>query len=60
MILKGSQRARGSDLATHPSNEYDNETIDIAEIRGSVFDDLHGAFAAYEAVAFGTGCKKPL
>lgn len=60
MILKGSQRAGGADLATHLSNEYDNERIEIAQVRGTVERDLHGAFAEYEAVAAGTRCKEPL
>lgn len=60
MILKGSQRTGGRDLATHLSNEYDNERIEIASVRGTVADDLHGAFAEYEAVAAGTLARKPL
>mgnify|MGYP001114919264 FL=1 len=60
MILKGSQRTGGRDLATHLSNEYDNERIEIASVRGTVADDLHGAFAEYEAVAAGTRAQKPL
>lgn len=60
MILKGSQRAGGRDLATHLSNEYDNERIEIAAVRGTVADDLHSAFAEFEAVAAGTRCAKPL
>jgi len=60
MILKGNQRAGAADLATHLSNEYDNERVEIAQVRGTVADDLHGAFAEIEAVASGTRCKKPL
>lgn len=60
MILKGSQRAGGADLATHLLNAFDNEKIRIAQIRGTVADDLHGAFAEYEAIAAGTRCKQPL
>ena len=60
MILKGSQRAGAADLATHLSNEYDNARVEIAEVRGLVADDLHGAFAEIEAVASGTRCKQPL
>lgn len=60
MILKGSQRADGVDLATHLSNEYDNERVEIAQVRGTAARDLHGAFAEYEAVAVGTRCKEPL
>ncbi|OJU50098.1 MAG: relaxase [Mesorhizobium sp. 61-13] len=60
MILKGNQRAGAADLATHLSNAYDNERIEIAQVRGSVADDLHGAFAEIEAIASGTRCKEPL
>jgi hypothetical protein len=60
MILKGNQRAGAADLATHLSNEYDNERIEIAAIRGTVADDLHGALAEIEAVASGTRCRQPL
>ncbi len=60
MILKGNQRAGAADLATHLSNEYDNERIEIAQVRGTVERDLHGAFAEFEAVAAGTRCKEPL
>jgi Relaxase/Mobilisation nuclease domain len=60
MILKGNQRAGAADLATHLSNEYDNERIEIAQVRGTVADDLHGAFAEIAAVASGTRCKEPL
>lgn len=60
MILKGNQRAGAADLATHLSNEYDNERIEIAQVRGTVADDLHGAFAEIEAIASGTRCKEPL
>lgn len=59
MILKGNQRAGAADLATHLSNEYDNARVEIAQVRGLVADDLHGAFAEIEAVASGTRCKQP-
>ncbi len=60
MILKGSQRGNGIDLATHLSNKFDNEIVDIAEVKGTIAGDLHGAFGEYEAVASGTKCKKPI
>jgi hypothetical protein len=59
MILKGNQRAGGDDLATHLMNEFDNERIEVGQIRGTVADHLHGAFAEYEALASGTRCKEP-
>jgi hypothetical protein len=60
MILKGNARSGGSDLATHLLNAYDNERVEFADLRGTIADDLHGAFAEYEAIASGTKAKKPL
>mgnify|MGYP003700563803 CR=1 FL=1 len=60
MILKGSQRKGGTDLATHLLNEFDNDDIAVAELKGTVAGDLHGAFSEYEAAASGTRCQKPL
>lgn len=60
MILKGNQRGNGSDLAVHLMNRFDNERVNVAEIRGSVAGDLMGAFAEFEATAEGTKCTQPL
>lgn len=60
MILKGNQRAGGDDLATHLMNEFDNDLVEVGQIRGTVAEHLHGAFAEYEAHAAGTRCKEPL
>ena len=60
MILKGSQRGNGADLATHLMNSFDNERIEIAEVYGTVAGDLHGAFAEFEAVSLGTKAKEYL
>ncbi len=51
MIAFGSQRGGGADLATHLSNAEDNEYVELADLRGSVAEDLHGAFAEWEAQA---------
>jgi len=51
MIAFGSQRAGGADLATHLSNAEDNEYVEVADLRGSVAEDLHGAFSEWEAQA---------
>ena len=45
MIPKASQRGEGQDLATHLQNAFDNEYVEIADLRGAVARDLHGAFA---------------
>ncbi|MHA6266353.1 relaxase/mobilization nuclease domain-containing protein [Aliiroseovarius sp. CAU 1755] len=60
MILKASQRANGGDLAIHLMNSFDNDQVDIADLRGAVADDLYGAFAEFEAVAAGTRAEKYL
>lgn len=60
MILKGNQRGNGADLATHLMNAFDNESIEIAQVHGAVADDLHGAFAEFEAVSRGTKAKEYL
>ncbi|MCC5989871.1 MAG: relaxase/mobilization nuclease domain-containing protein [Pararhodobacter sp.] len=51
MIPKASQRGSGQDLATHLLNGYDNEQVEIADLRGAVADDLHGAFAEWQLQA---------
>lgn len=60
MILKGSARGNCVDLATHLMNGYDNERVELGEVRGTIADDLHGAFAEIEAIASGTRAKNPL
>lgn len=61
MIPFISQRAGGQDLATHVLNAHDNERIEIAELRGAVAGDLHGAFAEWEVQAQAlTRCKQYL
>ncbi len=61
MIPKASQRGEGQDLATHLQNAYDNDYVEIAEVRGAVARDLHGAFAEWEVCAHAmTGCRNYL
>lgn len=60
MILKGSQRAGGAQLAAHLLNERDNDHVTLGEMRGFAADDLHGAFKEAQAVASGTRCKQYL
>ena len=60
MILKGSARGGGADLALHLMNAFDNERVEVGQVRGTVAEDLHGAFGEYEAIAAGTRCKRPL
>ncbi len=51
MIPFSSQRGLGQDLATHLMNELDNEYMEVADLRGAIAQDLHGAFAEWEAQA---------
>ena len=58
MILKGNQRGGGQQMAAHLMNSFDNERVEIADLRGAVADDLSGAFAEWAAEARGTKCQK--
>jgi hypothetical protein len=61
MIPKASQRGEGQDLATHLQNGFDNEYVEIAELRGTIARDLHGAFAEWEVCAHAmTRCRNYL
>ncbi|NVP56622.1 relaxase/mobilization nuclease domain-containing protein [Mycoplana rhizolycopersici] len=60
MILKGSQRGNGQNLAAHLMRIDDNEHVNIHELRGFSADDLHGAFKEAEAVSRGTKCRQYL
>ncbi len=59
MILKGTQRGHGANLATHLLNTRDNDHVDVIQLRGVAADDLHGAFLEIEATAHGTKCQQP-
>jgi Relaxase/Mobilisation nuclease domain len=56
MIPKGNQRAGGQQLATHLLNSYDNDSVEIVDMRGAIAQDLHGAFAEWYAEAKATKC----
>jgi hypothetical protein len=60
MIPKGNQRAGGVQLATHLLNAYDNDSVEVAEVRGAIAQDLHGAFAEWYAESKATLCRKYL
>lgn len=59
MILKGSQRGYGNNLAAHLLNARDNDHVEVADIRGTAADDLRDALLEVEATAHGTRCKQP-
>lgn len=58
MILKGSQRGGGNDLARHLMKMEDNEHVLIHELRGFAANDLKGAFQEAEAISRGTKCRQ--
>lgn len=60
MILKGSQRASGGQLASHLLNDRDNDHVELYEVRGFAARDLHGAFQEAHAVSKGTRCQQYL
>ena len=60
MILQGSQRGGGQNLAVHLMRLDDNDHVRVHELRGFVSDDLKGAFKEAEAVSLGTKCKQYL
>jgi hypothetical protein len=59
VILKGSQRGSGGQLARHLLNAEDNDHIEVHELRGFLAEDLMGAFAEIDATAMGTKCRQP-
>lgn len=58
MILKGSQRGGGRQLAAHLMNAGENEHVHVHELRGFAADNLDGAFQEAYAVSKGTKCKQ--
>lgn len=60
MILKGSQRAYGQELAVHLLNDRDNDHVALHELRGFSADDLPGAFEEAHAVSLATRCQQYL
>src|SRR5690348_4406051 len=60
MVPKGSQRGGGQQLATHLLNEFDNDRVELADVRGTIAQDLHGAFAEWRAISRATQCRKYL
>ena len=59
MILKGSQRSGGRQLAAHLLKTEDNEHVEVHELRGFMSDDLPSAFNEIHAVSKGTRAKQP-
>jgi hypothetical protein len=60
MIPKGNQRGGGRQLATHLLNQFDNDNVEVVDLRGAVAQDLHGAFHEWFAQSKATKCQKYL
>jgi hypothetical protein len=60
MIPKGNQRGGGRQLATHLLNQFDNDRVEVVDLRGAVAQDLHGAFHEWYAQSKATKCEKYL
>lgn len=60
MLIKGSQRGSGANLATHLLKTDDNEHVLVHEVRGFSSDNLHDAFREAEAISLGTKCRQYL
>jgi len=58
LILKGSQRGGGQDLAVHLMRTDQNEHVRLHETRGFMSDDLRGAFKEAEAISRATKCRQ--
>jgi hypothetical protein len=58
MILKGSQRGGGLQLARHLLKTEDNEHVEVHELRGFLSSDLEGAFREAHAVSKGTRARQ--
>lgn len=59
MLLKGSQRGYGANLAAHITNTRENDHVTVADIRGMAATDVMGACLEIEATAQGTKAKQP-
>jgi hypothetical protein len=58
MILKGSQRGGGGQLAAHLMNMAENDHVTLHEVRGFMAQDLGGALGEAHAISKGTRCRQ--
>lgn len=58
MILKGSQRGGGQELAVHLMRTDENEHVELHELRGFAADNIAGAFKEAQAVSRATRCRQ--
>ncbi len=59
MILKGSQRSGGTQLAAHLLKTEENEHVEIHNMRGFMSESLPSAFNEIHAISKGTRAKQP-
>ncbi|MCC6206452.1 MAG: relaxase/mobilization nuclease domain-containing protein, partial [Hyphomicrobiales bacterium] len=58
MIISGLQTGNTRWLAAHLQNAADNETIELAEVSGTVATDIDGALAEFDAITAGTRARE--
>ena len=58
MIISGLQTGNTRWLARHLQNTADNETIELAEVSGTVATDIDGALTEMDALCAGTRAKE--
>lgn len=58
MILKGSQRAGGTQLALHLLKTEENEHVEVHEVSGFMSDTPMEAFSEAYAISRGTKCRQ--
>lgn len=58
MIISGLQTGNTRWLARHLQNSADNETVELAEVTGTVATDIDGALAEMDALCAGTLAKE--
>ena len=58
MILKGSQRGGGKQLALHLLRTDENDHVEVHDLRGFVSEDVVAAFKEAQAVSRGTKCRQ--
>jgi len=59
MIIKSSQRGSPKSLAKHLESD-ENEKVTIKELNGVYSNNIHDAFAEFQAISKGSKSKQPL
>jgi hypothetical protein len=58
VIISGLQTGNTRWLAAHLQNAADNESIELAEVSGTIAQDIDGALAEFDAITAGTKAKE--